>query len=430
MLPAIRTHGEPYDIPKFDVTVPDIKSFARELKGFHSQFAPCFSRGEPRENFYQYMAGQFSRLERKSIEPIAISIESGNVRSMQRFVSDVIWDETQMMIKYRSMVNEDMGESEGILIFDESGFLKKGNDSVGVARQYCGSIGKIDNCQVGVFAAYASSRGYALVGKRLFMPEAWFDAEHRKKHWKKCKIPADLSFQTKPLLAVQMLREIRQEGKLPFKYVMTDSIYGQSPEFIEEVEKTPECIYFVGIACDTKCWTEQPIIVEHQYRYGGEQRKKTIVENTEHKPITVETLAHSLNDFFWYRRAVSEGTKGPIVYEFTRRQVVLSKHGLPDKKVWLIIRRSIGHKPEYSFFASNAPADAPLELFIWLSGMRWPIEQSFEEAKTELGMDHYEVRKYPGWNHHMLTCMLGHFFLWHVKIRLGKKSTSAYSIAA
>ena len=121
------------------------------------------------------MAGQFSDLERKSIEPIALAVEGVNVRSLQRFVSDAPWDDDKMIIKYRSLVNDDLGSPDGALIFDESGFVKKGQDSVGVARQYCGTIGKVDNCQVGVFAAYVSEEGYALVDKRLFLPERWFD---------------------------------------------------------------------------------------------------------------------------------------------------------------------------------------------------------------------------------------------------------------
>jgi len=419
-----------YDIPKFDITVPDIKGFAKELEGFHSQFAHCFSREEPRENFYRYMSGQFSKPERKSIEPIAISIQEGNVRSMQRFVSDVTWDEDSMLSKYRSMVSDDIGDNNGVLIFDESGFRKKGNDSAGVQRQYCGNIGKIDNCQVGVFAGYASELGYALIGKRLFMPEDWFDDEHRKKYWRKCNVPRDLVFRSKPQLAVDILREIRKEDLIRYTYIAADSVYGQSPEFIAEIEQDQHRIYFVGISSDSKCWTEQPVTVEHIYRYGGKQQTKTMVEKTERKPISVDMLARNLNEYFWYRRSIAEGTKGPVAYDFARLQIVLSKSGFPDKKVVLVIRRSIDKHPEYSYFISNAPADTPLQTFVWLSGLRWPIEQSFEEAKTELGMDHYEVRKYPGWNHHMLTCMLGHFFLWHLKIKLGKKSSCNYSIAA
>jgi len=157
---------------------------------------------------------------------------------------------------------------------------------------------------------------------------------------------------------------------------------------------------------------------------------KTVLADADSKPMAVERLAKSINDYFWYRRKVSEGTKGPIVYEFTRRQVILAADNLPQKTVWLLIRRTLGDNPQYSFFISNASASARLRTLVWLSGLRWAIEQCFEETKTELGMDHYEVRKFMGWHHHILTCMLAHFFLWHLKIRMGKKSSFHYTIAA
>ena len=130
----------------------------------------------------------------------------------------------------------------------------------------------------------------------------------------------------------------------------------------------------------------------------------------DNKPLTVEDLAGNMNDYFWYRRKVSEGTKGPIVYEFTRRRVILSAAGLPKKTVWLLIRRTLGNDPQYSYFISNVMSSTRLRTLVWLSGLRWAIEQCFQETKTELGMDHYEVRKFPGWRHHIITCMLAHFF--------------------
>jgi hypothetical protein len=170
--------------------------------------------------------------------------------------------------------------------------------------------------------------------------------------------------------------------------------------------------------------------ITKQYRWGGETKTKTVLADTDSKPISVSDLAKNINDYFWYRRQVSEGTKGPIIYEFTRRQVVLSAAGLPEKTVWLLIRRTIGDDPQYSFFITNASSSTRLKTLVWLSGMRWAIEQCFEETKSELGMDHYEVRKFMGWHHHILTCMLAHFFLWHLKIRMGKKSTIYYAVAA
>jgi len=429
MLPVTRCDEHLYSVPKFDLGKGDIKDFMNELKGFHEQFYDCFQRSESRDHFFRFMAGQFSPLERKSIEPIALAVKDGNVRAMQRFVSDAPWDDAGMGIKYRSMVNEDLGSINGALIFDESGFVKKGQDSIGVGKQYCGTIGKVENCQVGVFAAYVSEHGYALVDKRLFIPENWFtDAYFERRQ--KCKLPEDTAYKTKPQLAAEMLNAIVKEKVLPFKYVLADSIYGVSPDFIGAVEALPGKTYLVSVPKDTRCWLKQPMTITKTYRWGGKTRTKTLLADPDSAPLAVEELAQNINDYFWYRRQVSEGTKGPIVYEFTRRQVILSADGLPQKTVWLLIRRSIGHDPQYSYFISNASSSTRLRTLVWLSGLRWAIEQCFEEAKTELGMDHYEVRKFPGWQHHMLTCMLAHFFLWHLKIRMGKKSTIYYAIAA
>ena len=429
MLPAIRCDEHLYPVPKFDLGKGDIKDFMNELSGFHEQFADCFQRSESREHFLKYMVGQFSPLERKSIEPIALAVKDGNVRALQRFVSDAPWDEDNMIDKYRSFVNDDLGSPYGALIFDESGFVKKGQDSIGVARQYCGTIGKVDNCQVGVFAGYVSENGYALVDKRLFIPEQWFTDDYLDRR-QKCKLPEDTVFRTKPELAAEMLNAVSKENVLPFKYVLADSVYGISPEFIAAVKALPDKTYFVSVPKHTLCWLRRPMTITKEYRWGGKTRTKTVLADLDSKPLALEDLARNINGYFWYRRQVSEGTKGPIVYEFTRRQVILSATGLPQKTVWLLIRRTLGDDPQYSFFISNASSSTRLKTLVWLSGLRWAIEQCFEETKTELGMDHYEVRKFTGWQHHMLTCMLAHFFLWHLKIRMGKKSTVYYAVAA
>ena len=429
MLPVTRCDEYLYPVPKFDLAKGDVHEFSNELRGFHEQFADCFQRSESREHFYNYMAGQFSPLERKSIEPIAMAIEDANIRSMQRCVSDAPWDEDNMLVKFRSFVNDDLGSPDGALIFDESGFVKKGQDSVGVARQYCGTIGKVDNCQVGVFAGYVSEHGYALIDKRLFIPKNWFEDDHALRR-KKCNLPEDTVFRTKPELAVEMLEAISNENEIPFKYVLADSVYGLSPHFIQAVEKLTGKSYFVSVTKDTQCWLRRPMTITKKYLWGGKARTKTLLSDPQSKPLSLEEIALNINDYDWYRRQVSEGTKGPVVYEFTRRRVILSAGGLPQKTVWLLIRRSLGDAPEYSYFICNAPESTLFKTLVWLSGLRWAIEQCFEETKTELGMDHYEVRKFPGWHHHMLTCILAHFFLWHLKIRMGKKSAIYYAVAA
>jgi len=422
MLPQIRQEEGLYSVPQFPVEKTDIGEFMEELKGFRSIFDDCFSRSEPRENFGRYMTGRFSQLERKSIEPIALHAEGGKPRCMQYMISDTLWNEERMLRKYHDLVNEDMGESDGVMIFDESGFPKKGEDSAGVSKQYFGTSGKAENCQVGVFAAYASSKGYAFLDKRLFIPEVWFDEKHKKKR-EKTNFPDDLAFRTKPQLAAEMFDGIIREGIIPVRFVAADLNYGGSDDFLQAIESLTGITYFAEISSDTLCRLRQPDTGTKTYRY----RKENLFKKEETNPVRVDELAQDIHDVFWYRRTISEGSRGSADYEFTRRQVILSKSGLPDRTVWLVMKRT-PDKKQYHFYISNAPPGTGLSTFVWLSGIRWAIGQCFEETKTELGLDHYEVRKYPGWNHHILTCMLAHFFLWHLRIRLGKKSSAYYSV--
>src|SRR3989441_4778910 len=395
-----------------------------ELWEFQSTFHDCFARSEPRGHFFDYMVGQCSKLERKSIEPMALQVEGGTIRGLQRFISNVRWDEEQMRWNYHQLLAEEMVDPDGVLMFDETGFVKKGKDSVGVARQYCGTLGKVENCQVGVFAGYASRQGYALVDKRLFLPEVWWTDAYTARR-AKCNVPEALTFQSKPQLAAAMLQAMVQEGLLPFKYIVADCLYGNSPDFLDAVDRCVGVTSLVSIPAETRCWLQRPLTTENTYRYKGEVRAKRVVAPATQAPVTVEVLAQSLASSCWYRRTVSEGTKGPIAYAFARKRVTLIKEGLPARTGWLVIKRTLGASPTYAYYLSNAPASTPLRLFVWLSGMRWAIEQGFEETKTELGMAHYEGRKSPGWHHHILTWMLAHFFLWHLPIRLGEKSPSA-----
>jgi SRSO17 transposase len=429
MLAACRTNGEGFAIPTFDLVPSDVEGFMEELWEFQSAFHDCFARSEPRAHFFDYMVGQCSKLERKSIEPMALHVEGGTIRGMQRFISDVHWDEEQMRWNYHQLVADELGDPEGVLMFDETGFVKKGKDSVGVARQYCGTLGKVENGQVGVFAGDASRHGYALVDKRLFLPEVWWTDAYTARRTR-CNVPEELTFQSKPQLAAAMLQAMAQEGLLPFKYVVADCLYGHSPDFLDAVDACVGVTALVAISSETRCGLQRPQTADRCYTYKGEARSKRVVVSPEHAPRTVAALAANLPASCGYQRKVSEGTKGPIVYACARQRVTLCKEGLPERTVWLVIKRTLGADPVYSYAISNAPASTPLRTLVWLSGVRWAIEQCFEEGKTELGMAHYEVRKYPGWHHHMLTTMLAHFFLWHLKLHLGKKSPSPHRVAA
>jgi hypothetical protein len=170
----------------------------------------------------------------------------------------------------------------------------------------------------------------------------------------------------------------------------------------------------VAIPSETRCWLQRPRTEDRTYIYKGKERAKRVVVAPHSAPGAVAAVAASLPASSWYQRTVSEGTKGPIAYAFARQRVTLCKEGLPERPGWLVIKRTLGVEPTYSYYLRNAPASTPLRTLVWLSGVRWAVEQCFEEGKTELGMAQYEVRKYTGWHHHMLLTMLAHFFLWHL----------------
>jgi DDE superfamily endonuclease len=332
MLPACRTASEGFAIPIFDLTPPDVEGLLEELWEFQSNFHDCFPRSETRAHFFDYMVGQLSPLERKSIEPMALHVQGGTIRGLQRFISDVPWDEEHMRWTYHQLVADAMGDPEGVLMVDETGFVKKGQESVGVARQYCGTLGKVENCQVGVFAGYASRHGYALVDQRLFLPEAWFTDAYAARRTR-CNVPTALTFQSKPQLAAAMVQAIAHEGLLPFKYVVADCLYGQSPDFLDAMDACVGVTTFVAIPADTRCWLQRPRTEDRTYTYKGDVRVKRVAVASTNTPSSVAALAACLPAASWYRRPVSEGTKGPLVYEFARQRITLCKDGLPERTV-------------------------------------------------------------------------------------------------
>jgi SRSO17 transposase len=223
MLPACRTEGESFTIPTFDVVPSDVEGVVDELQAFQSAFHDCFPRSEPRAHFFDSMVGQCRKLERKSSEPMALRVAGGTIRGLQRCISAGVWDEEPMVWPDHQRVAEEMGDPEGVLMVDETGFVKKGQDSVGVARQYCGTLGKVENWQVGVFAGYASRHGYALVDKRLFLPEAWFPEAYAARRTT-CQGPDELRGQSTPQLAAAMLQAMAHEGLLLCKYVVAECL--------------------------------------------------------------------------------------------------------------------------------------------------------------------------------------------------------------
>ena len=225
-----------------------------------------------------------------------------------------------------------------------------------------------------------------------------------------------------------MVQALHQTGILPFKYMVADCLYGHSPDFWAACEACGGTVACVATPADTRGWLQPLATTRPTSTYKGKQRpKRGAVPDTPPRPVAA--LAHAMPATFWYRRTVAAGTKGPITDECARQRIRLCKEGQPPTAVWWLLKRTLGAHPQSWYDLSNAPVSAPLRLCVWLRGVRGAIAQGFEDTKTAWGMDHYDVRTYPGWHHHMLTCLLAHVFLWHRQRRLEKKSTSAYGLA-
>jgi SRSO17 transposase len=222
---------------------------------------------------------------------------------MPRFISDVHWDEEQMRWNYHQLVADELGDPEGVLMFDETSFVKKGTDSVGVARQYCGTLGKVENCQVGVFAGYASRRGYALVDKRLFLPEVWWTEAYAARRTK-CHVPAELTFQSKPQLAAAMLQAIAQEKLLPFQYVVAECLYENSPDFLDAIDACVGITALGAISSETRCWRQRPQTEEKTYKYKQETRVQRVVVAATPAADTVAAV-QSVGAAEWPRRLLA-----------------------------------------------------------------------------------------------------------------------------
>jgi len=357
MFPACRTAGEPFALPQFARTRSDLETFMEELRGCHTALRACCARQEPRDQFFHDMVGPCSALERKSIEPMALQLEGGKVRAMQRLVSAALWDEAAMLETYHCLIQDEMGEPDGVLLVEETGFVKKGQDSVGGARQYCGALGQVEHGPVGVCAASASRQGYALVDQRRFLPEAWFTDAYQERRTQ-CKVPDEGVWQRTPQWAAAMVQALHQPGILPFKSMVADCLYGHSPDFWAACEACGGIVACVATPADTRGWRQSLATTTPTSPSKGTQRTQRVAV-TDTPPRTVAALAQAMPATFWYRRTVAEGTTGPSTYECARKRLRLCKEGQPTTAVWVLLTRTLGAHPQYGYSLSNAPVRAP-----------------------------------------------------------------------
>lgn len=386
--------------PELNLKEEDLACVGEELSEFVALFRPTFRRIEPFELCELYLQGLLSDTERKNIEAIALELLGPDaVRNLQRFMSDYRWDEPWLKQRHWELCAQELAEEGGAWSIDASEIPKKGQQSVGVAPQYCGSLGKTANCQSGVFVCYASPKGHALLDTRLYLPQCWFEPDH-KERYQKCHIPEEVKFQTKPQLASELLAPLLKSGLFPAQWVTMDASFGNKEEFLEQLPK--ELYYLAEIPCTRKVWPQTAPGHSHLQNEG----------------CTVEQLVTQAQLLKWSSRKLAEGEKGPMVADFAMLRVYVSSQRTPESERTLFLRNDPGGKIKYAL--SNAPEDTTLEQFIRVSGARWPIERCFQEDKSQLGLDHYEHRSWLAWHRHMRLVFLAQLFLLRLRSKYKK----------
>jgi SRSO17 transposase len=351
------------------------------LEELHARIAPRFRRPEVRARVLGYLVALLERVERRNGWQMAEQMGETGPQGAQRLLNAASWDAGAVRDDLRSYVFERLGDEEsGVLVVDETGFLKKGGKSVGVARQYTGTAGRTENSQVGVFAVYASCRGAAFVDRALYLPKEWAEDEQRRAE---AGVPEDVRFATKGELARRMLERAFEAG-VPARWVVADTVY--------------------GTARGLRGWLEgrgrpyvMAVIGTQGVHHGGLQRQ-------------ARTVARDLPEGAWVRASAGTGSKGERFYDWAC--VVLPEADTGDEKGrWLLVRRNIDDPSELAYYLAYGPKETHAEELVRVAGRRWAIEDCFEQAKGEVGLDEYEVRKWDGWHRHTTLCLLAHAYL-------------------
>jgi SRSO17 transposase len=387
-----------------------------ELDRFLDRFAPLFGPDGNQVHARRFVQGLLHGGERRNAENIAEAMSGGPVRSLQAFIATGVWAEREILADLRRFVVELLGDDDAVWNSDETGFPKKGNKSVGVKRQYSGTLGRTDNCQVAVFANYCSPEGHTFMDRRLFLPQEWASDSDRREE---AGVPAGLIFRTKPELALEMVAGAVSEG-IPFRWVGGDSIYGNSPTFVQGVRQLGKW-YVLDTSSEARVWAKQPQVIppEQRPRQGrGRSHTQPLVVGDSKQ---VSQVVAALSAGAWRRITVAEGSQGPRVYEYAEVWVWFSEEGLPGPRERLLVRRSLGQEPELKYHRSNAPPEVPLTKVSQVRATRWTIEEDIQSAKGECGLDEYETRGWIGWHHHTALSLLALAFLVSQRVRVGEK---------
>jgi SRSO17 transposase len=407
-------------LPECNLTVMDIQALLPALESYVEQFSTTFARSDQLVQAHRYLQGLLDTLPRKSCEPIALAL-GVSVRGLQAFIAESPWSSLPVLAQHERLVARSLAERDhGVFLIDESGMPKQGHHSAGVARQYCGALGKVCSCQVGVFVGYASQKGYTLVGGQLFVPQNWFD-EQMAHMRQEVGLPTELTFLTKPQIAARLLQAIDARGLLQGRWVAADALYGNSPDFRDAVAALDKW-YFTEVSSDQLIWRRTPALIVPAWSGKGRKPSKQRLKTPSNAAYRVDELLWRLPKTAWTRTLIKEGSKGPIVCDIAFVRVNEARNGLPGARQWLIIRRNLHDPTVVKYYLSNAPETLETTQLARMCGMRWPIELTFEVGKDELGMDQYETRSWLGWHHHMVLVMLAHHFLVWVRQQLQEKA--------
>jgi SRSO17 transposase len=369
----------------------DVEQWAQGLEQLHARIAPRFARSEQRTRALAYLKGLLSPVKRKNGWQLAELAGEKNPDGIQRLLNNALWDADEVRDDLREYVVEHLGEENAVLVVDETGFLKKGNKSVGVKRQYSGTAGRIENSQVGVFLAYASSRGHTLLDRELYLPKEWAEDEARRKE---AGVPAQVQFQTKPQLARKMLQRAL-EAEIPCKWVTADEIYGGDRNLRRWLEEQEQA-FVLAVTSNEPLWSD----------IGRGVRQERV------SAMVASVIADE-----WQRLSAGDGAKGPRLYDWARVPLErLTWLGLgpgekPRWEHWLLVRRNIEKPEELAYYVVFCPIDTDLQELVQVAGQRWKIEESFEITKEEVGLDEYEVRRWTGWYRHITLAMLAQAYL-------------------
>lgn len=374
-----------------------VQQWDQELEQLYHRIAPRFRRAEPRQRALGYLRGLLSTCERKNGWHLAELLGETTPDGVQRLLSSADWDADQVRDDLRAYVADHLGDEEAVLIVDETGFLKKGAHSVGVKRQYSGTAGRIENCQVGVFLCYAGRYGPAFVDRELYLPKDWAQDEARRQE---ADVPEEVGFATKPRLAEAMLERALDAG-VPCAWVTADSIYGGDRQLRMYLEAREQA-FVLAVPSNEPLWLNGP-------NYKASE------------------IAGGLAPHAWRRLSAGDGSKGPRLYDWALVELwrlQLSE----DEQQWghyLLVRRSIEEPDELAYYVVFAlRAKAVLGELVRVAGTRWQIEVAFESTKGECGLDEYEVRKWPAWYRHITLALLAHAFLAVVRAQEQKRGSA------